>query len=153
MPIKHGKCGTSEYLSWGGMINRCSHASQRGFNSLQSNGVKVCDAWLTFEGFYADMGSKPHNEMVLTRINPDGDFAPENCVWAEYGVNQHNDKLRTNNTSGVKGVYRTQRGKFQAAIYVEAKRIHLGTYTTIDEAAGVRKEAEDRYWGKPLTEK
>lgn len=153
MPTKHGKCGTSEYTSWGGMINRCAHASQRGYNSLQSNGVKVCDAWLTFEGFYADMGPKPDAEKVLTRRNPHADFSPENCLWADPGVNQHNDILRTNNTTGVKGVYCTPRGKFQAAIHVAAKRIHLGTFDTLDEAAYARKDAEDRYWGKPLTER
>ena len=147
MPTKHGKCGTSEYVSWGGMINRSAHPSQKGFESLQDKGVIVCDAWLTFDGFYADMGEKPEAAMVLTRLDPDGDFCPSNCLWAENGVNQHNDKLRRNNTTGVKGVYLTARGKFQAAITIEAQRKHLGTYDTIGEAAGARKDAEVKYWG------
>ena len=147
MPEKHGKCGTAEYISWGGMVNRCQHASQRGYDSLQSHGVKVCDDWLTFEGFYADMGSKPDGEMVLTRLDPHADFAPANCIWADPGVNQRHDRLRTNNTSGVKGVYRTSRGKWQAAIHIDSKRKHLGTFDTIDEAADARKEAEKEYWG------
>ena len=153
MPLKHGKCGTSEYLTWGGMINRTSHASQRGFNSLQSHGVKVCDAWRTFEGFYADMGDKPNDEMVLTRLDPHADYCPANCIWAEPGVGQHNDRLRRNNTIGVKGVYHTSRGKYQAAITIDSKRIHLGTFDTLDEAAGVRKQAEGEYWQQPEGEK
>lgn len=147
MATKHGKCGTSEYYSWGGMINRCAHPSQRAYDSLQSKGVTVCDAWRTFDGFFADMGLKPEAGLVLTRIDPDGDFCPANCRWDVAGVNQHNDKLRLNNTSGVKGVYRTSRGKWQAAITIESKRKHLGTFDTIEEAAGVRKEAEALYWG------
>ena len=146
MAEKHGKCGTPEYVSWGAMINRCAHPSQRGHNSLHSNGIKVCDAWFDFEAFYADMGSKPDETMVLTRMDPDGDFCPENCIWAAYGVNQHNRKLRTNNTTGVKGVYLTPRGNYQAAIHIDAKRKHLGTFDTLGEAAGARKEAEDLYW-------
>ena len=147
MATKHGKCDSSEYNAWSGMINRCAHPSQKTYEAMQEGGISVCDAWLTFEGFYADMGDKPDSEMVLTRLDPDGDFCPSNCVWAGYGVNQHNDKLRSNNTSGVKGVFQTTRGKFQAAIYVDSKRIHLGTFDTMGEAAHVRREAETLYWG------
>ena len=147
MPTKHGKCNTPEYNSWSGMINRCAHPSQKGFENMQKAGIKVHDSWLSFEGFYADMGSKPDPDLVLTRLDPDGDFCASNCVWAKYGVNQHNDKLRSNNTSGVKGVFFTSRSKYQAAIYVDSNRMHLGTFDTVREAASARREAEKRYWG------
>lgn len=146
MPELHGKCRTPEYTCWGGMLNRCHNPSQNGHVYLQGSGVTVCAAWLVFENFYADMGDKPDPDMVLTRIDPDGDFCPANCIWAAPGVGQHNDKLRSNNTTGVKGVYRTSRGKWQAAITIEAKRKHLGTYDTIGEAAAKRREAEEQYW-------
>lgn len=153
MVEKHGKCETPEYISWGAMINRCKHESQRGFYSLNSNGIEVCDRWLDFRNFDADMGPKPDPEMVLTRIDPDGNFTPENCIWADYGVMQQNNKLRTNNTSGVKGVHLNSRGKYQACINTGGKRIHLGTYDTIEEAAAARKEAEDHYWHLSKTHK
>ncbi len=136
MPTKHGKCNTTEYNSWSGMINRCAHPSQKGFEYMQKAGIRVHDSWLTFEGFYADMGSKPDPDLVLTRLDPNGDFCASNCVWAKYGVSQHNDKLRSNNTSGVKGVFFTSRNKYQAAIYVDSNRMHLGTFDTVGGGCG-----------------
>lgn len=50
-------------------------------------------------------------------------------------------KLPINNTTGVKGVY-LYRGKYMAKIVFQKKQYLLGTYTTLEEAAAARKEAE-----------
>ena len=55
------------------------------------------------------------------------------------------------NTTGVRGVYvRNRRGtrKYQAFINVNKKPKYLGTFDTIEEAAKVRKQAEQDFWGK-----
>lgn len=44
--------------------------------------------------------------------------------------NQWNGALRSDNTSGYKGVYPTRNGKFGARIKQFGKRIHLGTFET-----------------------
>lgn len=51
-------------------------------------------------------------------------------------------KLPADNTSGVKGVY-YQKGKWFAKIVFQQKQYHLGRYDTIEEAAEVRREAEE----------
>ena len=51
-------------------------------------------------------------------------------------------KVPTNNTTGVKGVY-LFRGKYLAKIVFQKKQFVLGTFNTLDEAASVRKEAEE----------
>ena len=55
-----------------------------------------------------------------------------------------NMPLKANNTSGATGVSRTKHGGFRAYITVHKKRIELGTYKTLQEAASVRSEAETR---------
>jgi len=50
-------------------------------------------------------------------------------------------KVPTNNTTGVKGVYFI-RGKYVAKIVFQKKQYVLGTFTTVDEAAAARKQAE-----------
>jgi len=49
--------------------------------------------------------------------------------------------LRTDNKTGVKGVF-MKRGKFCAMITFQQKNYYLGSYGTLEDAAGVRKEAE-----------
>jgi len=63
--------------------------------------------------------------------------------------NQMNSILRSNNTSGVKGVYWHKRDNiWQASIQTNYKNIYLGQFSDFDEAVRVRKEAEDKYHGE-----
>lgn len=48
--------------------------------------------------------------------------------------------------SGITGVY-IQKGKYRAEITVDKKRIFLGSFTTLAEAAATRKDAEIKYFG------
>lgn len=146
MAIKHGLANTPEYEIWNAMLERCNNENCSKYEYIGGRGITVCEAWSNIENFYADLGPRPSPDMILTRLDPDGDFTPENCVWAPYGVAQHNNKLTSNNTSGVKGVFATARGKYQARIGAFGKVIYLGTYDTLDEAAAARVAGEKKYW-------
>lgn len=52
-------------------------------------------------------------------------------------------KIPTNNTTGVKGVYKDKRGRFVVSIGFQKKHYFLGYYKTLEEAAAVRREAEE----------
>lgn len=54
----------------------------------------------------------------------------------------NSSKIPSDNTTGYRGVYFI-RGKYVAKIVFQKKAYYLGTYKTADEAAHVRKEAED----------
>ena len=55
-----------------------------------------------------------------------------------------NRKKQSNNTSGVVGVwYDKRKNKWAAEIQAYGKKYRLGRYKTIDEAASVRREAEN----------
>lgn len=62
--------------------------------------------------------------------------------------NQHNRGVTANNKSGKRGVslFR-QSEKWMASIRINGKRIHLGLYCSIEEAAQAYAEASQKYHG------
>lgn len=54
------------------------------------------------------------------------------------------DKLNARNTSGIKGVRQDKDGKWKAYIGYQNRSIHLGTFSTAEEAIGARKRAEEK---------
>jgi hypothetical protein len=80
--VTHGREGTTEYNSWRSMLRRCRNPKAANYRFYGGRGVTVCERWLSFEGFFADMGEKPSARHSLDRINTYGNYEPSNCRWA-----------------------------------------------------------------------
>ena len=63
-----------------------------------------------------------------------------------HSENMFNRKLQSNNGSGTTGVY-FWRNRWWAEIYVNSKKIRLGSYRTKEEAIQERQNAETQYYG------
>src|SRR5437868_4757100 len=77
----HGHSRTRMYKAWTGMVQRCINPAAAGFDEYGGAGIVVCDRWLKFANFLADMGERPEG-MSLDRIDGAKGYEPSNCRWA-----------------------------------------------------------------------
>lgn len=119
---RHGHAGRNPsptYVSWRAMINRCRVHTSIQYPSYGGRGIKICDAWLRFENFLADMGERPRG-MTLERINNHGNYEPGNCRWAtraEQNRNTRTTKLTVEAASDIR--LRRKNGETLMAIAVD----------------------------------
>lgn len=84
-----------EYVSWNGMMTRCTSENNSEYKNYGGRGIRVCERWQLFANFLADMGPKPSREHSIDRYpNGDGNYEPGNCRWAT--PQQQSDNRRTN---------------------------------------------------------
>lgn len=142
---KHGFSRSKVHGVWISMRQRCTNPNSQGYADYGGRGIKVCERWNSFLNFLEDMGDRPEG-MTLDRINNDGDYEPSNCRWATRLEQNHNQRTRKSNTSGYSGVYFDARKmKWCARIRLNYKRIHLGYFEDIKDAAIAREEAESNW--------
>lgn len=82
---------TAEHYVWRTMVARCTRPSAKDFARYGGRGVNVCDRWMQFDNFLADMGGRPSG-MSLDRVNNDGPYCKENCRWATRSEQQTNKR-------------------------------------------------------------
>jgi len=90
---RHGLTGTRIYAVWQAMLNRCRNPNVVEYKNYGGRGIKVCERWLTFENFLADMGDLSEYA-TIERVNNDGHYEPGNVQWATYYAQSRN---KTNN--------------------------------------------------------
>ena len=106
----HGHCGSVRkasrtYTTWRGMMQRCTNPTHNRWERYGGRGITVCERWLKFENFLADMGERPPGKTIDRYPDTNGNYEPGNCRWATAGEQSNN--RRSNRTITVGGVTRT----------------------------------------------
>lgn len=133
------------YKAWLAMHSRVRMADAGTCEKFRKTyaGLTICRRWGVFANFLRDMGDCPPT-LTLDRIDNRGDYYPTNCRWATCQQQLRNREPW--GRTGVKGVYLIK-GRFRVAIQVDGHLKHIGLFDTVEEAAAVRKAAEEKYWG------
>lgn len=142
-----------EWRTWDGMKQRCYNPKSPSYKNYGGRGVKVCDRWLGKEGFfyfYLDMGPKPKGKFPsgkpfysIDRIDPNGDYCPENCRWAT-ALTQQTNRTNNNLMPGISYNVKNTNKKWTASITIHGKRYYK-SFKTIEEALAQRKAWEKLY--------
>jgi hypothetical protein len=87
---KHGKARSPEYGNWKAMVQRCTNPNHASYPEYGGRGITVCDRWMTFADFHADVGDRPAPNCTLHRLNGSEGYRPGNVVWAAPSVQNRN---------------------------------------------------------------
>jgi hypothetical protein len=146
----HGMTGTKLHNTWRGMRARCNIKSCSNYVFYGGRGIKVCKEWNdSFDAFEAwALASGYSDELSIDRIDPKGNYAPENCRWVDKADQARNRRVKTANQTGVTGVSkRSGKESYRVSICINGVNINVGSYKDFDCAVEARKQAELKYWG------
>jgi hypothetical protein len=131
------KVKTRTQSTWENMLQRVKNPKNPRWDSYGGAGITVCDRWLIYENFLADMGERPEGTTLDRFPDNNGNYEPSNCRWATPLEQQNN--MRSNRIleyQGRKQPIRMWARELNLNFSTLAKRIGRGW--TPDEALGFR---------------
>lgn len=84
---------TTELKTYRNIKRRCYDKNCDDYKNYGFRGITLCPRWLeSYENFLNDMGRKPTPKHTIERLNVDGPYSPENCVWLEKKLQNKNTR-------------------------------------------------------------
>ena len=117
----HGLKKHRLYDTWNKMVRRCNNPLDSAWENYGLRGISVSDDWMNIHTFISEMGPTHKEGFTLERINVNGNYCKENCVWLEKALQAKNKRIYKSNQTGIAGVsiifnkgIETVKARFQA---------------------------------------
>jgi len=93
--------GNKTYVSWKTMKQRCLNPNHGEYKNYGGRGITVCPRWVdSFANFVSDMGERTDG-LTIDRINVNGNYEPDNCRWADWFVQNNNQRKHLIETTAI----------------------------------------------------
>lgn len=82
----HGLTKHPLYGVWNNMKRKCLEPTRKGYKNYGARGISVCERWLDFKNFYADVKDLYEPGLTMDRIDVHGNYEPGNVRWVTWKV-------------------------------------------------------------------
>lgn len=90
----HGERWTRLYSIWIGMRKRCYTKTSKSYYCYGKIGITICKEWDKYEVFRDWANSNGYRDnLTIDRIDPYGNYEPNNCRWATVEEQSINKKI------------------------------------------------------------
>jgi hypothetical protein len=131
------------YQTWQNMKSRCYYKKDRKYKNYGGRGITICDKWLNnFEAFRDWALSNGYTDnLTLDRINPDGNYCPENCRFITI---QEQARNRTRKSKYGTGIKKNSENSWTATMMKNGIVYKEGPFKTQEEAVEAHEKLNEK---------
>jgi hypothetical protein len=85
----HRMTNTRIWRIWLGMKHRAKNTLDKNY---RGRGIRMCQEWEDFTKFYADMSEGYSDDLTIERVDVNGMYCKENCIWLSIFDQQANKR-------------------------------------------------------------
>lgn len=90
---EHGHKKSPELSVYTKIKNRCVNPNSVDYKNYGGRGIILSKDWMfDFSNFLRDMGRKPTSTSTIERVNVNGNYCKENCIWLEKRLQNRNTR-------------------------------------------------------------